>query len=278
MSNAEWIIDRPPTEADGDHIGSVHVKMHPRGGSFCRIYWSYVAAGAPWQHTNHWQPPAEPTTAKASLINCRWDGPPPSPHASVSDWFEQEGSKGILHGLRISALASRGGDTDVFDSPGPAPTVSRRGLEPLIAALEQQLKEHIRAQSVLAAALVKRLEALEGLPPDGAIPEGGRGVPGGIAALVKRLEELEGVAELPGGLPDLELRVAELERGDDAVGLLYSHLQSRLAKLEGAQDDGSAPKWTLNRIADLQDQLAALEATMRQLLHGSRFRLVVEPR
>lgn len=59
-----------------------------------------------------------------------------------------------------------------------------------IHALEQQLKEHIRAQSVLAAALVKRLEALEGLPPDRAIPEGGRGVPGGIAALEQRVAEL----------------------------------------------------------------------------------------
>jgi hypothetical protein len=145
MSNAEWIIDRPPVEADGDHIGAVHVKMHPRGGSFCRICWSYVAAGAPWQHTSHWQPPAEPAR---------------------------------------------------------------------------------------------------------------------IAAMVKRLEELEGVAELPGGLPDLELRVAELERGEDAVGLLYSHLQSRLAKLEGAQDDGSAPKWTLDRIAALEQQVAALEAQL----------------
>ena len=41
------------------------------------------------------------------MVNCHWDGPPPSPHASVSDWFEQEGSKGILYGLRISALPSR---------------------------------------------------------------------------------------------------------------------------------------------------------------------------
>jgi hypothetical protein len=41
------------------------------------------------------------------MVSCHWDGPPPSPHASVSDWFEQEGSKGILYGLRISALPSR---------------------------------------------------------------------------------------------------------------------------------------------------------------------------
>jgi hypothetical protein len=68
MSSAEWITDRPPTEADGDHIGSVHVKMHPRGGSFCRIYWSYVAAGAPWQHTAYWKPPAEPAPTEPDRI------------------------------------------------------------------------------------------------------------------------------------------------------------------------------------------------------------------
>ena len=44
------------------------------------------------------------------MINCHWDGPPPSPHASVSDWFEQEGSKGVLYGLRISPLPFRGGN------------------------------------------------------------------------------------------------------------------------------------------------------------------------
>jgi uncharacterized coiled-coil protein SlyX len=54
-----------------------------------------------------------------------------------------------------------------------------------------------------------------------------------------------------------------LESGEDADGLLYSHLQSRLAKLEGVQDDGSAPKWTLNRIAALEDRLEALETTIK---------------
>ena len=51
---------------------------------------------------------------KTSMINCRIDGPPPSPHQSWSDWFYQEGSKGILHGLRISAMPSRGGKSGVF--------------------------------------------------------------------------------------------------------------------------------------------------------------------
>ena len=56
-------------------------------------------------------PPPEPKTL---MINCRIDGPPPSPHQSWSDWFYQEGSKGILHGLRISAMSSRGGKSGVF--------------------------------------------------------------------------------------------------------------------------------------------------------------------
>jgi hypothetical protein len=33
-----------------------------------------------------------------------------------------------------------------------------------------------------------------------------------------------------------------------------------------------------DRIAALEQRVTELEATMRQLLHGSRFRLVVEPR
>jgi len=65
----------------------------------------------------------------------------------------------------------------------PAPAKADR-----IAALEQQLKGLMEAQSVLAAALVKRLEALEGMPPDG---RSSAKVPGGIAALANRLKSLE---------------------------------------------------------------------------------------
>jgi hypothetical protein len=52
---------------------------------------------------------AQPEPVEPMMINCRWDGPSPEPHASVGDWFEQEGSKGLLCGLRISALPFRGG-------------------------------------------------------------------------------------------------------------------------------------------------------------------------
>jgi hypothetical protein len=191
----EWITDRPPTGADGDHIGSVHVKMHPRGGSFCRIYWSYVAAGAPWQHTNHWQPPAEPAPTEPDRIAAleqrvaelegvaELPGGLPDLEQRVAELEGGEDAVGLLYSHLQSRLAKLEGAQD--DGSAPKWTLNR------IAALEQQLKEHIRAQSVLASALVKRLEALEGLPPDGAIPEGGRGVPGGIAALEQRVAGLE---------------------------------------------------------------------------------------
>ena len=57
-----------------------------------------------------------------------------------------------------------------------------------IAALEQRVAEEVRAQSVLTTALVKRLEALEGMAPNGVAPDK---VPGGIAALEQRVAELE---------------------------------------------------------------------------------------
>jgi len=56
---------------------------------------------------------------QAGMVNCHWDGPPPAPHTSVSDWFEEEGSKGILYGLRISPLPSRGGSRQTHAIPLP---------------------------------------------------------------------------------------------------------------------------------------------------------------
>jgi hypothetical protein len=137
MSGAEWITDRLPTEMDGDMDGDVRMRRKPCSNEYSYAHWSHIGLGCPWQRTDYWQPPTEPT-----------------------------------------------------------PTEPDR-----IVALEQ--------------------------------------------------------------------RVAELKRGEDAVGLLISHLQSRLAKLEGAQADGSAPKWTLDRIAALERRMAELEAFKDALMQPS---------
>lgn len=83
----EWITDRPPTEADGDKDGDVRMRLVPGSIACTLVHWSYVAAGAPWQHTAYWEPPAErqpghaPESAREehapavsvtpSMINCR---------------------------------------------------------------------------------------------------------------------------------------------------------------------------------------------------------------
>jgi hypothetical protein len=84
------------------------------------------------------------------MINCHWDGPPPSPHASVSDWFEQEGSKGVLYGLRISALPSRGGNR----SPKP-PSLKEQALLKL-----KELQALLQFENVDSSCIRRALEAL----------------------------------------------------------------------------------------------------------------------
>jgi hypothetical protein len=157
MSNAEWITNRLPTEADGDGEGDVRLRSRSRSSEYNFAHWSYVGPGAPWQHTSYWQSPAEPAPAEP-------DRAPESARDSVK-----------LSGLKSVVCAN-------FNDPVPKYKLDR------ITALEQRVAEHIRSQSILAAALVKRLDALEGMPPDGAVS-----------------------AKVPGGLPVLEQRVAELE-------------------------------------------------------------------
>ena len=60
------------------------------------------------------------------------------------------------------------------------------------SSLERRVSEHIKAQSVLTAALIKRLEALEGVPLDGAVPAK---VPGGLPALAEKVKALEDTAK-----------------------------------------------------------------------------------
>jgi hypothetical protein len=60
MSNAEWITDRLPTEADGDRDGVVWMR-HSSGSEYNFFaHWSHVGPDAPWQRTIYWKPPAEP--------------------------------------------------------------------------------------------------------------------------------------------------------------------------------------------------------------------------
>jgi hypothetical protein len=70
MSNAEWITDRPPTEADGDMDGDVRMKLAPNAGleDWACVHWGYVGDAAPWQHTSYWEPPAQPTPTETDRI------------------------------------------------------------------------------------------------------------------------------------------------------------------------------------------------------------------
>jgi hypothetical protein len=60
----EWITDRPPTEADGDGDGDVRLRRCTCPIGWNHAHWSYVALGAPWQHTSFWKPPTEFTSTE----------------------------------------------------------------------------------------------------------------------------------------------------------------------------------------------------------------------
>jgi hypothetical protein len=66
MSNAEWITDRLPTEADGDMDGDVRMVRAPHADpdDYLLVHWSYVGDAAPWHHTSCWEPPTEPPPAQ----------------------------------------------------------------------------------------------------------------------------------------------------------------------------------------------------------------------
>ena len=64
MSSAEWITDRPPTEADGDEDGNVWMRLSPLATTHFSVHWSYVGGRAPWRHAPGWQPSAEPAPAE----------------------------------------------------------------------------------------------------------------------------------------------------------------------------------------------------------------------
>jgi hypothetical protein len=97
-------------------------------------------------------------------------------------WAARLRKTGISAALRIKALKRR---IDALEAAQPAKS---NHPEKPDSSLERRVSEHIKAQSVLTAALVKRLEALEGVPLDGAVPAK---VPGGLPALAEKVKALE---------------------------------------------------------------------------------------
>lgn len=61
--------------------------------------------GAP---TNPVIPTVEENESQPMMFNCFIEGEPPAPYKSWQEWFDEEGSLGILRGLRISTC--KGGD------------------------------------------------------------------------------------------------------------------------------------------------------------------------
>jgi len=68
MSNAEWITDRLPTEADGDGDGDVWMRRAPGSDGARFIHWTFVWPGMDWMHTSFWRPPANPTPTEPDRI------------------------------------------------------------------------------------------------------------------------------------------------------------------------------------------------------------------
>ena len=51
---SDWIIDRPPTEADADCDGDVAVKKRPGSDAYAYFHWSFVKPGMVWRRMSHW--------------------------------------------------------------------------------------------------------------------------------------------------------------------------------------------------------------------------------
>jgi hypothetical protein len=56
----EWITDRRPTEADGDHDGDVLLRLRPGYDRCSYCHFSLVGEGSHWCHSEHWQPAPAP--------------------------------------------------------------------------------------------------------------------------------------------------------------------------------------------------------------------------
>ena len=75
----------------------------PAEEAYKEIYGDYPMGEPFWIVFKKGYEAAEKSKVEPSLINCFIEGNPPNGYSSWSEWFEELGSKGILHNLKISS-------------------------------------------------------------------------------------------------------------------------------------------------------------------------------
>jgi len=75
----------------------------PAEEAYKEIYGNYPMGEPFWIVFKKGYEAAEKSKVEPSLINCFIEGNPPNGYSSWSEWFEELGSKGILHNLKISS-------------------------------------------------------------------------------------------------------------------------------------------------------------------------------
>ena len=75
----------------------------PAEEAYKEIYGDYPMGEPFWIVFKKGYEAAEKSKVEPSLINCVLEGNPPNGYSSWSEWFEELGSKGILHNLKISS-------------------------------------------------------------------------------------------------------------------------------------------------------------------------------
>ena len=94
---SDWIIDRPPTEADADRDGDVAVKQRPGSDGYAYLHWSFVKPGMVWRRTSHWYAAVTtPTSQPRRIVSIALDAD--YSVAAVADdgtawWLSGDGTK-----------------------------------------------------------------------------------------------------------------------------------------------------------------------------------------
>jgi hypothetical protein len=86
----------------------------PMEEAYKKVYSTYPQYGGTEWDTTSWDAFSRgymyviqnvcPKTSEPNMVNCIITGPPPKEYKSWSDWYNAEGSKGIIHNVRISGI------------------------------------------------------------------------------------------------------------------------------------------------------------------------------